>query len=200
MRKAILTTTMAAILAPTRPAHAVDFPDLFTISSPDFTDNAILTADSASTGKSRRGPWDCGGKNITPAISWSGAPADTQSLAVLMDDPDAAMGRGGNHWIVYGVPPNAKGLARSAAEGPGTFVAGDSGHLGAYHGACAEPGAKAHHFIFYVYALKLPVTALPRGLTRAQFLEKALDHRTAMASLVARYQRNADGSAFVEKK
>ena len=182
------------------PARAVDFPDLFVAWSPDFPDNAILTADNASTGKSPRGPWECGGKNIAPAISWSRAPADARSFAVLMDDPDAALGRGGNHWIVYGVPPTAKGLARGAAEGPDTFVAGDSGRLGPYHGACAEPGAKAHHFIFYVYALTTGPGDLPRGLTKEQFMEKVRDRRTAEASIVARYQRNADGSAFVERK
>ena len=196
----LISAALIALAASALPASAVDFPDLFEATSPDFADNAILDADTASTGKSRRGPWECGGKNLAPAISWKNAPKDTKSFAVLMDDPDAAMGRGGNHWIVYGIPPTATGLPRGAKEAPGVYVAGDSGHLGEYHGACAEPGAKAHHFIFYVYALKLDPGALPRGLTKAQFLEKALEHRTAQASIVARYQRNGDGSAAVERK
>jgi phosphatidylethanolamine-binding protein (PEBP) family uncharacterized protein len=108
-------------------AQAVDHPDLFVLTSPDFADDGLLGEDNASTGKSLRGPWGCGGKNISPALAWTGAPAATQSFAVLMDDPDAASGRGGNHWITYGIPQSAKGVARGDADQPGKFVSGDSG-------------------------------------------------------------------------
>ena len=185
----------AALLA--IPARAVDHPDLFRAWSPDFADNALLTADNASTGTSPRGPWQCGGKNIAPAISWSGAPKDAKSFAVLMDDPDAASGRGGNHWIIYDIPATATGIARGATEG---FVAGNSGKDGAYHGPCAEPGAKAHHFIFFVYALNLAPGELPKGLDKLEFTQKIVGHNVAEASISARYQRKADGSAEVEAK
>jgi Raf kinase inhibitor-like YbhB/YbcL family protein len=175
---------------------AVEHPDQFRASSPDFADDGLLSADNASTGSSPRGPWQCGGKNIAPAISWSGAPADTKSLAIVMNDPDAAMGRGGNHWIVYDIPPSAKGLERGAASGPATFVPGDSG-IGklAYHGPCAEPGAKPHHFLFMIFALDLPLGALPPGLTEEEFMQKIKGHNSAEASIAARYERAADGSA-----
>jgi Raf kinase inhibitor-like YbhB/YbcL family protein len=177
-------------------ARAVDHPDLFEVTSPDFTDNAILTEDNASMGTSPRGPWSCGGKNISPALSWSHAPADTKSFAVIMDDPDAAMGRGGNHWITYDIPASASGIARGDADKPGKYVSGDSGRDKlAYHGACAEPGAKAHHFVFFVYALDIPPGTLPPGLTKAEFMQKIQGHNTAEASVVARYQRAADGKA-----
>ena len=131
-------------------ARAVDHPDLFELTSPDFPDNGMLSEVNAGTGTSLRGPWACGGQNVSPALAWSQAPAATQSFAVIMDDPDAASGRGGNHWIMYDIPASAKGLARGDANQPGKFVSGNSGNGAAYHGACAEPGAKAHHFIFFV--------------------------------------------------
>lgn len=192
--KSIAVAGLALCLA-AGAARAVDHPDLFRASSPDFADNGILTADNASEGKSPRGPWTCGGKNISPAVAWSGAPADTKSFAVLMDDPDAASGRGGNHWIAYGVAPTAKALPRGAKEG---FVAGDSGRDGAYHGPCAEPGAKAHHFLIYVVALDLAPDALPKGLTKAAFMEKIKGHNTAEASVSAVYQRAANGDALAK--
>jgi hypothetical protein len=172
-------------------ARAADHPDLFRAWSPDFGDDGWLTADNASTGTSPRGPWQCGGKNIAPAISWSGAP----SFAVLMNDPDAAMGRGGNHWIIYDIPPSARGIDRAAAAGPGTFDPGDSG-IGklAYHGPCAEPGAKPHHFLFMIFALDLPLGSLAPGLTEAEFLQKIIGHNIAEASIAARYERAADGT------
>jgi hypothetical protein len=178
-------------------ARAVDHPDLFEVTSPDFPDGGMLSEDNASMGKSPRGPWACGGKNISPALQWKKAPADTKSFAVLMDDPDAASGRGGNHWITYGIPATATSIARGDADKPGKFVSGDSGRSKlAYHGACAEPGAKAHHFIFMVYALDLAPDALPAGLTKAQFLARVIGQQNrAQASITARYQRTLDGRA-----
>jgi Raf kinase inhibitor-like YbhB/YbcL family protein len=179
-------------------AGAVEHPDLFRAWSPDFTDDGWLSAENASTGTSPRGPWQCGGKNISPAISWSGAPADTKSFAIVMNDPDAAMGRGGNHWIIYDIPPTAKGIDRGAVA-PGTFVPGDSG-IGklAYHGPCAEPGAKPHHFLFMVFAVDLPRGTLAPGLTVAEFMQRIQGHNTAEASIAARYERAADGTAIHE--
>ncbi len=174
-------------------AGAVDHPDLFRAWSPDFPDNGILSSDNASGGTSPRGPWTCGGKNIAPAIAWSGAPSDTKSFAVIMDDPDAASGRGGNHWIVYDIAASASGIARGAKEG---FAPGDTGRDGGYHGPCAEPGAKAHHFLFYVYALDLAPGVLPRNLTKAEFMTRIQGHNTAEASVAAVYQRAPDGAAL----
>jgi Raf kinase inhibitor-like YbhB/YbcL family protein len=138
---------------------------------------------------------------MSPALSWSRAPAETKSFAVLMDDPDAASGRGGNHWITYGIPASANGVGRGDADKPGKFVSGDSGRDKlAYHGACAEPGAKAHHFVFMVYALSLAPDALAAGLTKEQFRAQVIGkHNLSQASLMGRYQRAPDGRAVAAK-
>ena len=176
------------------PAYAVDHPDLFQLTSPDFTDGGMLKAENAGTGTSPRGPWACGGADVSPGLAWSRAPSGTKSFAVVMDDPDAASGRGGAHWIMYDIAPGAASLPRDAANHPGNFVAGDPGRGKAYSGPCAEPGAKAHHFIFMVYALDLPPGLLPPGLSRGEFAGAITGHNLAEASLVARYQRGADGN------
>jgi Raf kinase inhibitor-like YbhB/YbcL family protein len=181
-------------------AQAVDHPDLFEVTSPDFPDNGLLSEANAGIGTSLRGPWPCGGQNISPALSWSQAPAGTQSFAVIMDDPDAASGRGGNHWITYDIPASAHGVARGDADQPGKFVSGNSGNGAAYHGACAEPGAKAHHFIFFVYALDIGVGKLKPGLTKAELVEQIKGHNLAEASIMGRYQRAADGKALLSAK
>jgi Raf kinase inhibitor-like YbhB/YbcL family protein len=181
-------------------AQAVDHPDLFELTSPDFPDNGLLGEANAGVGTSLRGPWACGGQNISPALSWTRAPAETQSFAVIMDDPDAASGRGGNHWITYDIPASAKGVARGDANQPGKFVSGNSGNGAAYHGACAEPGAKAHHFIFFVYALDIAPGKLKPGLTKAEFVQEIKGHNIAEASLMGRYQRAADGKALLSAK
>jgi hypothetical protein len=181
-------------------ARAVDHPDLFELTSPDFADNGMLSEANAGTGTSRRGPWACGGQNVSPALSWSQAPAAAASFAVIMDDPDAASGRGGNHWIMYDIPPTAKAVARGDANQAGKFVSGNSGDGAAYHGACAEPGAKAHHFIFFVYALDIGLGKLKPGLTKAEFMQQIQGHNAAEASITARYQRAADGRAMLTAK
>jgi Raf kinase inhibitor-like YbhB/YbcL family protein len=181
-------------------AQAVDHPDLFEVTSPDFPDNGLLGEANAGVGTSLRGPWACGGQNLSPALSWSHAPAETQSFAVIMDDPDAASGRGGNHWITYDIPASAKGVARGDANQPGKFVSGNSGNGAAYHGACAEPGAKAHHFIFFVYALDIAPGKLKPGLTKAELMEQIKGHNIAEGSLMGRYQRSADGKAQLSAK
>jgi Raf kinase inhibitor-like YbhB/YbcL family protein len=181
-------------------ARAVDHPDLFEVTSPDFPDNGLLSEANAGIGTSLRGPWACGGQNVSPALAWTHAPAQTQSFAVVMDDPDAASGRGGNHWIMYDIPASATAVARGDADKPGKFVSGNSGNKEAYHGACAEPGAKAHHFIFLVYALDIAVGTLKPGLTKAEFMQQVQDHRLAEASIMARYQRAADGRAQLTAK
>jgi Raf kinase inhibitor-like YbhB/YbcL family protein len=181
-------------------AQAVDHPDLFEVTSPDFPDNGLLSEANAGTGTSLRGPWPCGGQNISPALSWSHAPLETQSFAVIMDDPDAASGRGGNHWITYDIPASAHGVARGDTDQPGKFVSGNSGNGAAYHGACAEPGAKAHHFIFFVYALDIGVGKLKPGLTKAELVEQIKGHNLAEASIMGRYQRAADGKALLSAK
>jgi Raf kinase inhibitor-like YbhB/YbcL family protein len=181
-------------------ARAVDHPDLFELTSPDFADNGMLGEANAGNGTSLRGPWACGGQNISPALSWTHPPAGTQSFAVLMDDPDAASGRGGNHWIMYDIPAAASFVARGDANTPGKFVSGNSGNGLAYHGACAEPGAKAHHFIFMVYALDIGLGKLKAGLTKAELAREMQGHNLAEASLMARYQRAADGKAMLSAK
>ncbi len=170
------------------PAHAADHPDLFTVTSPDFADNGFLAARNAGTGTSPRGPWACGGADVSPALAWSHAPAGTKSYAIVMDDPDAASGRGGAHWIVYDIPAAAKSFARGAANQPGSFVAGSPGRGKAYSGPCAEPDAKTHHFLFMVYALDLAPGTLAPGLNRADFAAAIAGHNLAEASLVARYR------------
>jgi len=181
-------------------AQAVDHPDLFEVTSPDFPDNGLLGEANAGVGTSLRGPWACGGQNMSPALIWSHAPAETQSFAVIMDDPDAASGRGGNHWIMYDIPPSAKALARGDADQAAKFVSGNSGNGAAYHGACAEPGAKAHHFIFFVYALDIGLGKLKPGLTKAEFMQQIQGHNIAEASIAARYQRAPDGKAMPSVK
>ena len=184
---AMAIAVLALLVTPA--ARAADHPDLFTATSPDFADNGMLTAANAGVGTSSRGPWACGGQNISPALAWTHAPAGTKSFAVITDDPDAASGRGGNHWIAYDIPATVSALPRNAGNGSSPLlVGGNNGKTTTYGGPCAEPDAKPHHILWMVFALDLPPGTLKPGLAREQFMEQIQGHNLAEASIVTRYQ------------
>src|SRR5690242_11284329 len=54
---------------------------------------------------------DCDGRNRSPELSWTGAPAGTKSFAVVMHDPDAPIAGGFYHWVVYNLPASTRQLA-----------------------------------------------------------------------------------------
>src|ERR1700674_3967709 len=58
----------------------------------------------------------CTGGNMSPSLSWSGAPSGTKSFAVSIYDPDAPTGSGWWHWVVYNIPPGVTSLPKGAGD------------------------------------------------------------------------------------
>ncbi len=191
--RALLVAVLFAGLPGPMAAQAADHPDLFQMTSPDFADNGMLNAANAGTGTSTRGPWDCGGQNVSPALAWSHAPLGTKSFAVTMDDPDAASGIGANHWIAYDIPAIVTALPRDSGNGSSKLLVGGANgrKLTTYVGPCAEPGAKQHHFLWMVFALDIPPGTLKPGLSREEFMRQIQGHNLAEASLSSRYEQRA---------
>ena len=107
----------------------------------------------------------CTGGNISPALSWSGAPAGTKSFAVTMYDPDAPTGSGWWHWVVFNIPPNVTSLPKDAGDvkkklmAPGAIQSRTDFGFDGYGGPCPPQGDKPHHYqitVFAVDADKLP--------------------------------------------
>ncbi len=138
----------------------------FTLTSTDFTDGGTLANAQVFN------EFGCKGANISPALTWSGAPAGTKSFALLMHDPDAPTGSGWWHWIVYNIPPGTTSLPAGAGDPkkglmPAGAVQGrtDYGGVG-YGGPCPPPG-KPHHYNFKLYALKVAKLEVPEGASAA---------------------------------
>ncbi|MBY0370676.1 YbhB/YbcL family Raf kinase inhibitor-like protein [bacterium] len=103
----------------------------------------------------------CKGENISPDLTWSGAPSEAKAFAVTMYDPDAPTGSGWWHWTLFNIPSTVNSLEAGASSPKASLPAGaieartDFGKTG-YGGPCPPPG-KPHRYIFKVYALKEPL-------------------------------------------
>jgi len=131
--------------------------------------NLKLTSSAFSDGGEI--PRECGYKNgnKVPPLTVSGIPEGTESLALIMDDPDAmeAVGKVWVHWVVWNISPDMweYGNARDAAEGMTDF--GEVGYGG------PAPPDKRHTYVFKLYALDSELD-LPGKSTKAD-VEKAME-------------------------
>ena len=131
----------------------------------------------------------CDGEDRSPALAWTAPPAGTKSLALVVDDPDAPMGRW-VHWVVYHLPPSVRRLPEAFprdAELPDGTRQGrtDFGRTG-YGGPCPPSGT--HHYRFILYALDVSPPLAPGAALRE--LEQAMrGHILAQATLVGTYRR-----------
>ncbi|HXW74441.1 MAG TPA: YbhB/YbcL family Raf kinase inhibitor-like protein [Steroidobacteraceae bacterium] len=160
----------------------------FTLTSTDLTDGGRI-ADAHVFNQ-----FGCTGGNVSPALSWSGAPAGTQSFALLMHDPDAPTGSGWWHWVVYNIPANTTSLPAGAGDPkkklmPAGAVQGrtDYGSIG-YGGPCPPPG-NPHHYHVHLYALKVPKLDLPADASAAMVGFNVRAQALGHAEIVALYGR-----------
>jgi hypothetical protein len=142
--------------------------------------------DSASIPK----PHTCDGADRSPALAWSGLPAGTQSLVLIVDDPDAP-GRTWVHWVLYDIPPALTGLPEGVSADPqpaGLGVNGVNDFKKSGYGGPCPPRGKPHRYFFKLYALDTLLNLKP-GATKAD-LEAAIEGRLlAQAQLIGTYQR-----------
>ena len=80
-----------------------------TLTSPDIAPGGKIADEQVFNG------FGCTGGNISPALSWSGAPQGTKSFALSVYDPDAPTGSGFWHWVVFNIPPDVTSLPRARA-------------------------------------------------------------------------------------
>lgn len=129
------------------------------------------------------------GEDVSPALSWKGAPDGTKSFAVICHDPDAPLIKGNTygfvHWVLYNLPASTTTLEEGTTQGATGQT--DFGKTG-YGGPMPPEGHGPHHYFFWVLALDEELD-LEEGLTLWQFLEKAEPHVIGMNRLVGTYKR-----------
>lgn len=98
----------------------------------------------------------CSCGNVSPALEWTGGPAETKSYAVTLYDPDAPTGSGWWHWTLFNIPSSTNHLPEGSSSGDGLpqgAVQGrtDFGSAG-YGGPCPPEGTE-HRYVLTVWAL-----------------------------------------------
>lgn len=135
----------------------------------------------------------CEGRDLSPPLEWSGVPAAAQSLALIVDDPDAPDPKAPRtiwvHWVLYDIPTSASRLPEGVAKAqlpPGAREGVNDFKRTGYGGPCPPLGR--HRYFHKLYALEvvLPDLGTP---TKAQ-LEKAMaGHVLEQAELMGTYQK-----------
>jgi Raf kinase inhibitor-like YbhB/YbcL family protein len=143
------------------------------ISSPAFLANSSIPSQ-----------YTCDGAGINPTLSFSGIPPRTQSLVLIMDDPDVpkTMIPSGEfvHWLNWEIAADSKGIP----EGTGKNGVNGTGKPG-YMGPC--PPDREHRYFFKLYALDSKLTG---PFANKAALEKAMEgHVLQKAELVGKYEK-----------
>ena len=132
----------------------------------------------------------CDGPDLSPAFAWDDPPAGTQSLALIVDDPDAP-GKTWVHWVLYDLPPDFRELPGGVSPDESLSSGGAQGKNGfgkiGYGGPC-PPKGKPHRYYFRLYALDTRLDLAP-GATKGALLEAMEGHLVGEAELMGRYGR-----------
>jgi Raf kinase inhibitor-like YbhB/YbcL family protein len=137
----------------------------------------------------------CTGANISPALSWSGAPAGTKSFALTVYDPDAPTGSGWWHWVVFNIPANVTSLPKNAGDvksnlaPQGAVQSRTDFGTGGWGGPCPPKGDKPHRYIFTVYALDVDHLDANADASAAFVGFNLHFHALAKASITGKYGR-----------
>ncbi|HXZ18572.1 MAG TPA: YbhB/YbcL family Raf kinase inhibitor-like protein [Candidatus Acidoferrales bacterium] len=147
-----------------------------------------LTTSAFPAGGSIPKKFTCDGADVSPALSWTDAPAGTQSFALIVDDPDAP-GRVWVHWVLYNLPGAtqklAEGMAKDPEMGDGSRQGrNDFGKIG-YSGPC-PPRGTVHRYFFKLYALDSKVDLKP-GSTKSDVERTMKSHILAQSELIGTF-------------
>jgi len=177
----LLGFALMVVLLPWR--IAMGDPDAsFSIRSTAFSQNGSIPS-----------KYTCEGEDVSPPLTWSNLPNGTQSLALIVEDPDVpdpkAPTRTWVHWVLYDLPPQATGLAEGVVVKslpPGTRQGLSDWKRTGYGGPCPPIGR--HRYIHTLYAIDTVLPDLEEP-TKTQLVEQLQGHILGTAELIGTYER-----------
>jgi Raf kinase inhibitor-like YbhB/YbcL family protein len=137
--------------------------------------------------------YTCDGSDISPPLEWSGISPGTESLALIMDDPDAPDTANPKnvwvHWVVFNLPKMTTGLPAGIRDLPKQAKHGLNSWKRAAYGGPKPPQGR-HRYAFKLYALD---TLLDLDQPTKHDLEEAMHgHILGQASLIGTYERQKE--------
>jgi len=135
--------------------------------------------------------YTCEGADVSPLLTFAGAPDGTKSLALIVDDPDApdpaAPKMTWVHWVLYNLPPDTAGLDEAVASLPaGTREGTNDWKRTGYGGPCPPIGR--HRYFFKLYALDTVLPDLHKP-TKDELKAAMRGHVLAKTELIGTYQK-----------
>jgi Raf kinase inhibitor-like YbhB/YbcL family protein len=157
-------------------------PNVISVKSEWFHNGEAMPRRSAGVGV---------GENVSPPLTWSGVPAETAEIAIILEDPDAPRPRPFVHMIAYQIAPNLRMLAEGALNREARDVLFGKSTTGArgYMGPRPVPGHGPHRYCFYVLALDRPAGSL-RAPKLKTFLKSISGRTIGYGCLVGIYERD----------
>ncbi|GCE02383.1 phospholipid-binding protein [Embleya hyalina] len=140
-----------------------------------------------------------GGKDLSPHLSWSGAPEGTKSFAVTIHDPDAPTGSGFWHWAVADIPADVTELAEGAGDDTGSglpegaFQLPNDARAPRFVGAAPPAGHGRHRYLVVVHALDVESIDVPVDGTPALLGFTMSTHTLGRATLTATARTPGEG-------
>lgn len=156
--------------------------------------NMILSSKAFEEGTSIPARYTADGKDISPPLEWEGIPDGTQSLVLIIDDPDAPDPAAPRmiwvHWVLFNIPPDTTGLPEGvktkklpAGTGEGMNDWNRTGYGG------PAPPIGRHRYVHKLYALDITLTGMGTP-NKAKVVEAMQGHVLAEAKLVGTYERS----------
>lgn len=127
--------------------------------------------------------YTCKGQNVNPPLNIFNVPKSTQSLTLVMHDPDAPSGDY-LHWLVWDILPSTESIAVNSVPVGAMQGQNDSGQTG-YMGPC-PPAGGPHRYIFDFYALDTTLD-LPAGSKFTDVIKAQKGHVLAHSALTGTF-------------
>ena len=153
-----------------------------------------ITSPAFQPGGSIPSKYTCEGQDNSPPLAWSGAPANTKSFALIVDDPDAPdpakPQRVYVHWVVYNLPVTTTSLPQNASKKgvPKGGVQGKNDWGKAEYGGPCPPIGR-HRYFFKLYALDTELAGLSSP-TKADIERAMKGHMVDSGELIGTYQKS----------
>ncbi|MGM5483538.1 MAG: YbhB/YbcL family Raf kinase inhibitor-like protein [Nanobdellota archaeon] len=127
--------------------------------------------------------YTCDGENVNPELIISNIPKNTESILLLVNDPDAPIGDF-THWILMNISPSET-IKIEENSSPGKEGINDFGSEG-YKGPCPPSGTHRYHF--NAYALDKTLER-PDNTKRKEIDNVIRGHILAHGILMGKYSR-----------